>query len=416
MSAAPAHRTTRVLRRLRQEPAGVIAQRVVRRLHDRLVTADLDFPLRRGDVADSTRVATGRPSPRPEGPLTIGWLSTPPGEGSGGHTTMFRMIRALEAEGHRCVLVLYDRNGGDVTHHRAVVRGAWPWVDAEVRSADEGFAGLDACVATSWQTAHVLAARTETLDLHRLYFVQDFEPYFYPRGSDYELAADSYRFGFQAIALGRMVQERLLSEVGVEAAVVPFSADTDVYRLQHRGPRSGVVFYAKPGVPRRGYRLAVLALEEFHRRRPDHPIHVYGHDAADIEAPVVRHHRLSPEQLNDLYNASAAGIALSFTNISLVTEEMLASGCLPVVNDSPDARADLDNPHVRWARPTPGALADALCRAVDDARDGRAAVAAAESIRPDSWTVAGAGVARIIERTVRGERPVERLRAVGDGS
>lgn len=35
----------------------------------------------------------------------------------------------------------------------------------------------------------------------RVYFVQDYEPYLYPHGSAYTLADDTYRFGFQAIAL-----------------------------------------------------------------------------------------------------------------------------------------------------------------------------------------------------------------------
>jgi glycosyltransferase involved in cell wall biosynthesis len=407
-------RAVDVARRIREDPPGLTAQRVLQRVHDRFVTADLDFPLRPTDVADSTvRMRPTAPPVRADRPLRIGWLTTPPGPGSGGHTTMFRMVEALEQAGHQCEMVLYHRNGGPVDRHLSTIRSGWPGVQAGVRSVDDGFAGLDACIATNWPSAHVLAARG-TPGLHELYFVQDYEPFFYPHGSEHELAADSYRFGFHVIALGDMVRNRLRDEVGVSSRTVPFSCDTSVYHLDNDGHRSGVVFYAKPDVPRRGYRLAVLALEEFHRRHPEQPIHVYGHDAADIAAPVIQHRRISPRELNDLYNSAVTGLALSFTNITLVAAEMLASGCIPVVNDSADSRADLDNPNVVFVSPTPTSLADGLCRAVERA-DPRHARAAAASISRDNWAVAGSGVVSIVEEVVRGRATMDAEQTVSAG-
>ena len=58
--------------------------------------------------------------------------------------------------------------------------------------------------------------------------------------------------------------------------------------------------------------------------------------------------------------AAPPGIALSFTNVSLVPDELLACGVIPVTNEAPYARGGLDNPHVRWTAPTPYGLADAL--------------------------------------------------------
>ena len=65
----------------------------------------------------------------------------------------------------------------------------------------------------------------EQTPMRRLYFIQDFEPYFYGRGSMYSLAEDSYRFGFRCIALGQMVAGTLRSEVGI-APTSPSSAVT----------------------------------------------------------------------------------------------------------------------------------------------------------------------------------------------
>ena len=390
-------------RAVRLSPAE-ITQRAAVRLYRRTGADLLTFPLLTGDVADSTALALALPAVRPDRatPLTIGWLTVPPSPGSGGHTTMFRMVRALEAAGHRCVLYLYDRHGGDLERHTRIVREGWGDIAAEVRDVADGLVGLDACVATSWQTAHVLAARGAA-PMRRLYFVQDYEPFFYPRGSEYSLAEDTYRFGFRRIALGEMVGGLMEALDGDRPDVVPFGLDTSVYGVPPTSPpRSGVIFYGKPDVPRRGYVLGLLALEEFHRRHPDQEIHVYGEFVRELTMPVTLHDRMTTSELNALYNRTIAGFGLSFTNISLVAEEMLAGGVIPVVNDSPYARADLDNPYVSWAQPTPGALADALSRAVERVdRDAYARLAAA-SVRGRSWAPAQAGVLRIVEDEVYG--------------
>lgn len=392
------HRAAGLARRIRGETSRSVAQRVVRRAYTRLAASELEFPLLPGDIADSERLRHLSPVPIPSGrPLSVGWLCTPPGRGSGGHTTMFRMVSAFERAGHRCTVLLYDRHGGDPVEQAAVIRECWPWVAAEVRSVDAGFTGIDVGVATAWQTAHVLAARAPAL--HHAYFIQDYEPFFYPRGSEYELAADTYRFGFVNIALGDMVRDRLLTEQGVESHVVPFSCDSSVYRLENTGRRNGVVFYTKPDVPRRGYRLAALALEEFHQRHPDQEIHVYGDPVRDLTVPATRHQRLTPADLNELYNRVFAGVAMSFTNISLVAEEMLAAGCIPVVNDSHDARADIASPYVAWARATPGAIAGALCRAVERPAGDVRMISA--SVSGDNWTASGEQTVAILEQAVR---------------
>jgi len=394
-------RASEVVRASRTQGLRTVGTRVVRRVYQRSGAASLDFPLLPGDIADSTRLELSAPiEPPPRSrPLTIGWICTPPSAGSGGHTTMLRMVTAMEEAGHTCVLYLYDRFGGRMERHSEVIRRGWPDVRAQVRDVADGLCGLDACVATSWQSAHVLASRP-ALATRRCYFIQDFEPFFYPRGSEYELAADTYRFGFHNIALGEMVASQLRSELGVPHSLAPFSCDRNVYSLSNVGDRSGVVFYAKPDVARRGYVLGKLALEEFHRRRPGDEIHVYGDRVGDLTVPFIQHERLTPAALNRLYNSTIAGLAMSFTNISLVAEEMLACGTIPVVNDSPFSRADLLNDSVAWVKPTPGSIADALCQLVEHRDIPARASAAAAGIRQDAWGAAGAAVVRIIEEEV----------------
>lgn len=313
-------------------------------------------------VPTSASEATRRPVGKS---LRIGWIVTPPVAGSGGHTTAFRMVSELERAGHRCELILYDIFGGGVAEREAVVRRGWPQLKAGVRSIDSGLHGFDAVVATGWQTAYALATRSAGIDLHKFYFMQDFEPFFYPHGYEYELAEATYSLDMNRIALGEMVASRV-REVGSDCSVVPFGCDIDTYHLTGTTQRSGVVFYSRAGTSRRGFLLAALGLEEFHRRRPHVPIKVFGpHEKAVLPFPVSWQGRLTPGELNELYNSSVAGLGMSFTNTSLVVGEMLSSGCVPIVNDSVDGRLDMPSPYVRWVNPNPASVAEALVAVVD---------------------------------------------------
>lgn len=392
--------------RVRNSSPREFAQRLATLAYNRSGAAALSFHLRRDDIISGDRLVLPAPDHRPprDRPLTIGWIMTPPSAGSGGHTTMLRMVEALESAGHRCTLFLYDARGVDLTGRTAIIRQHWPQIRADINDVDDGIDGVDACIATSWETAHVLASRG-VHPMRRLYFIQDFEPYFYARGSEYEFATMTYRFPFRKIALGAMVGDTLRTEVGVSSDLVPFGCDTQTYRLQlPQRPRSGVVLYCKPNVPRRGFLLATTALEIFHRRHPDQPIKLYGTTDLDPGFPAQRLGRLSPAELNDLYNTSIAGIAMSFTNISLVAEEMLASGAIPVVNDSPLSRADLENAWARWAPATPEGLAGELSEAVQNPDIPGTAAAAAASVTARSWETTQRTVREIIEEEVWGPR------------
>jgi hypothetical protein len=309
---------------------------------------------------------------------------------------MFRMIAALESAGHECHLFLYRTGGGGIARHEAAFRAGWPASHPVVHDAASGIGDVDVVLATSWESAHVLASRGRD-PMRRAYFIQDYEPYFHSRGWEYALAEDSYRFGFRCISLGPMIAALLDRELGVGSDVLDFGVDTAQYHLTNPGQRSGVVFFARPGIARRGYELGILALKEFHARHPEQPIHVFP-DTAAVDFPVVRHGHLSPADLSQLYNSVVAGVALSYTNVSLVPEEMLASGAVPVCNESELARACLGNPYAEWVPSTPTAIADRLSDVV--MRHQRGATSPAEiagSVAGRGWQLAQSQLVRVVE-------------------
>ncbi len=144
----------------------------------------------------------------------------------------------------------------------------------------------------------------------------------------------------------------------------------------------------------------MLALHEFHRRHPEQQIHLFGDPTVAVDFPVTNHGRLTTAKLAELYNTARAGIAMSFTNVSLVPAEMIACGVVPVLSGGPYASADLESPYARWADPTPGALADMLSEVVRS--DSPKPSEIAGSVSTEGWAPGQRVAVETIERAVYG--------------
>lgn len=403
-------RARQVRRLLAAEGAAGVNRRVRVRLAEALVPpGSAGLTVSEEEVDRASAVVAGvvpAPEPlawRPGEPMRVAWVCTPPAPGSGGHTTMFRLVSALEQAGHRCELYLRDRHGWSVDQHREIIRNHWPEVRAGIHDLDAGIADSHAVVATGWESAYdVLGSPARG---RRCYLVQDLEPMFYPAGSAALLAAATYDFGMHGLTAGPWLAERLRTDHDMTADHFDFGCDLEVYRPREDEPavrRDGIAYYCRPGTPRRAHELALLALTRFARLHPDVPIHCYGTVVADLPFPAIQHGRLTPVELGALYRRCVAGLVLSATNVSLVPLEMLAAGCVPVVNDAAQHRAVLDNPQVRYATPTPRDLSEALADLVGQplpALDQRAR-AAADSVEDVGWDRAGAQVEQALLRVV----------------
>jgi glycosyltransferase involved in cell wall biosynthesis len=325
----------------------------------------------------------------------INWVTTPPSPGSGGHTTLFRIVRYLEKHGYRSRIYFYDVYRGDHLYYESIVRKYYGF-HGPVAPIDEGMADAHGVFATSWQTAYpVFNSRCSG---KRFYFVQDFEPWFYATGSLSFLAENTYRMGFHAITAGRWLAQKLGSEFGMRADSFEFGCDTSHYRRSENSKRSGVVFYARREAARRGFELGLMALEIFAARHPEAELHLYGEKVGNLPFPFIDHGCITPDKLNEVYNQCYAGLSLSLTNTSLVPHEMLASGCIPIVNDAVHNRMLLENSFVRYAPPYPQALASELERLVTNRDFDILSRAAAASVRNATWDDAGAAVAAALRR------------------
>jgi glycosyltransferase involved in cell wall biosynthesis len=206
--------------------------------------------------------------------------------------------------------------------------------------------------------------------------------------------------GFHAITAGCWLAEKLRAEFGMTADFFDFGCDSsEYYRIPERR-RSGVAYYARSSAARRGFELGIMALHILAQRRPDIDLHLYGGTVGTLPFRVIEHGLVTPSRLNEIYNQCFAGLSLSLTNVSLVPHEMLAAGCLPVVNDAVQNQIVLDNPFVRYAAPMPHALATELEAIITTPDFDALSAAAAQSIRSASWEAAGARVDTIIRQAI----------------
>jgi glycosyltransferase involved in cell wall biosynthesis len=183
-----------------------------------------------------------------------------------------------------------------------------------------------------------------------------------------------------------------------------FGADTKVYSVTNKGQRKEVFFYARPITARRGFELGILALKKFHEMHPDYVINLAGWDVSeyDIPFPYVNHKALRISELSDLYNRCAAALVLSLTNMSLLPLELLAAGTIPVVNDAENNRLVSNNPYIKYAQPSPHALAQAMSDVVSKKDLPRYAEKASESVQNVGWEASGKKFVSVVEQELYG--------------
>jgi glycosyltransferase involved in cell wall biosynthesis len=327
------------------------------------------------------------------------WVMSPPA-GGGGHQNIFRFIDFLDESGYKNDVYLYS-TFDDTTTEQATenVKAYSSAKNTTFHYYKKGSQiKADVLFATGWETAYpVFNQPTNAL---KFYFVQDFEPLFYPMGTDYVLAENTYKFGFHGITAGGWLDDKLTREYGMQCDHYDFGADPQNYVFKNTKKRKQIFFYARPVTERRGFDLGVMALDIFHKAHPEYEIVLAGWDVSEwsVPFPYTNLKALKVEELCDVYNQSAAALVLSLTNMSLLPLELLASGTIPVVNDGPNNRLVSDNKYIKYTEASPAALAKALAEVVTMKNLPKFAKEASESVPKDGWQTAGEKFLSILEK------------------
>jgi len=265
---------------------------------------------------------------------------------------------------------------------RSAVAAAFPaladapvsFIDGSIEQAQAGAPGADVSIATLWLTAFGVAHLTSSR--RRFYLVQDFEPMFYPAGTNYALAEQSYRLGLYGLCnTDRLLDLYQRSYGGRGAAFMP-AVDQAVFHAKGRRPVGAdgpvrVFLYARPGHWRNCWELASLALEELKLR--------FGSDVHIITAGSwanpdhlgrgIQHlGLLDYRDTGKLYRTCDVGIALTVSaHPSYLPLELMACGVPVVAFDNPagDWILHHDVNSVRTTQTVDG-LVDGLTRLVQD--------------------------------------------------
>ncbi len=356
-------------------------------------------PVNRTDVlaADFVNRPYDRSQRNPRHTKVISWVMSPPGNG-GGHQNIFRFIDFLADAGYTNHVYLYsvhdpmtlEEAEENVSHYSNPERIHFHQWAGQVVDSDIVF-------ATGWETAYpVFDVAT---DGAKCYFVQDYEPLFYPVGTTSQLAENTYRFGFHGITAGGWLKHKLETEFGMACDAYEFGVDSSLYRYSNSAPRREVFFYARPVTERRAFELGIMALELFHRAKPEYKINLAGWDVSswDVPFPYINHKSLKLRDLSALYNRCATSLVLSLTNMSLLPLELLRAGTIPVVNDGPNNRMVSDNPCIHYVTPTPQSLADEMIRLVERQDLPEYAKSASDSVKSFDWDEAGDKVVAVVD-------------------
>jgi glycosyltransferase involved in cell wall biosynthesis len=254
---------------------------------------------------------------------------------AGGPTSILRLGTYLSKLGHN-VLYLPDR-AGVLEHFFIEACGCLPAFQGRFVDWDEiKDLKIDMGVATFWPTVYTLLRFQEQFD-YKLYFVQDFEPFFYPMGADFLLAQKSYQMGLHLVSLGAWNKQKILQHFPDSLVdTIDFPVELNEYpiakkKLSLEGPLRFAVYIKQEA--KRAPQLLVRQLQRLIERNPERAIevHFFGMEKDPLIPFGKQWGRLSHAALRELYAGCHFGIVASLTNISLVGYEMIASG-LPVID------------------------------------------------------------------------------------
>ena len=326
-----------------------------------------------------------------KGALTIHFLVASPADGPTAQSPVLLAAEEMAARGHRVTLqYLSDPEGvckSGLKQPLAARLGRCPQFEIAVGLEPTGC--CDVVVATDYRTASA-ARRLRPQSALQAYFVQDFEPYLQPMGSNFLEARSVFRQDLCCVTIGRWLADLLGQEFGIAAHAVDFWLDRRHYfpgRRSFGDRRPRVVFFAAPESTQYCFALGAAALSVLHRRMPEVEIVLFSTDLPgelSVAFPYVQLSALAPQEAGSLFRSADLGLALSATNPSAVAFEMAACG-LPVVDidvlggsaryggtlvspadPTPETLAGLDpycDPSIAticFAEPTPDALASAM--------------------------------------------------------
>ena len=294
----------------------------------------------------------------------IAWVMPHPGKGSGGHRTIIQNVNALIRHGYECDIYVEedylstDQMVMDKINNWYEECGANVYVGIKFRHE------YDLVFNTGWQTIEFVKA----LDCPKKgYFIQDFEPWFFPMGVGYITTENSYRLGYLPITIGKWLSHKMINEYNNNSRYFNFCADLNIYKPLNLKRENAICYIYQPEKDRRCDIIALKALKLVKALRPKTKIYLYGSNTknpVDFEAEKLG--IIPIKKCNELYNKCRVGLCMSASNPSRIPFEMMAAG-LPVIELYKENNLyDFPEDAIKLAEPSPEGIATALIDLLDN--------------------------------------------------
>jgi len=274
--------------------------------------------------------------------------------GSGGAHSVMQEADAMRSLGIDAVIATNDGNAARLrrgykdlsTIHNYVVSYASPGALGSLIAERRP----DIVVATTNQSVHVLEEALRVADLENqrtAYYIQDYEPLFYARGSnEWNIAYSSYGRLRNCVhfAKTRWIQETVLSNHGVVVEKVEPSIDHVVYyprisEIMSQRSRLTVVAMIRPSTPRRAPRRTVRFINKIAQEYSDKIRCItFGCSADELRQNSLRlvgvEHLgvLARDELGDLFRETDLFLDLSdFQAFGRTSIEAMSCGSVAIV-------------------------------------------------------------------------------------
>ena len=269
----------------------------------------------------------------------------------GGVTSVLRLGTGLAKLGYNVTYVIY----GNLSEKELLANAKFnlPSFSGEIKKASDcSNKDFDVVVATSWRTVYKL----NDYLAYKMYFVQDFEPYFFKLNERYLLAKLTYELGMHIVSLGQWNINQIRKECGSTPSkldYIDFPYEKSEYNCTEKRDYNNylgkkkykiAVYIKEDGkrIPNIVQYILIQATRDLRNYGIELEINFFGLNAKYSTAVGKNLGKLSKSELAKLYRESDFGMVASMTNISLVPYEMIATG-LPIFEFSDGSFTDFFN-------------------------------------------------------------------------
>lgn len=300
----------------------------------------------------------------------------------GGVFTIFRFIEKMSAEGVVNRVIIYDNPSFNTAALEKQIKENFPKLknfeiiiyDLNGQTVDD-IPESDISFCSFWTSAYLLLKFNKTK--RKYYFIQDYEPLFYPGGSTYALAESTYRFGMRGLVNTPGLLAAINSRHGMEGISFVPAVDQSIYHPEIKkkpNKKVRIFFYARPNNPRNAFNLGILIIKQLIKK--------YGKDIEIITAGAVWDEGAfglrgkitnlnllgSLEEVAALYRSCDIGFVYMLSkHPSYQPFEFMASGVATVTNNNEDNLWLLkDGENCLIAEPSPAAMAEKIGHLVEN--------------------------------------------------